>query len=133
MSMRSGYASVLDGIPFNLSMSPDARLSQASSAGGGIDASGLNSRRDTSYSLASEWNGAFAGMPIMMGAGGPRGSTATTNTFNMGLGGSEEAAPVPEVPSQYRKDSQVGMGDDRYSSDSLAMAAAVARSFDDRD
>lgn len=184
--MRSGYGSVLDGIPFNLSLSPEARHSQASEAGtmagignagshvsvpftfgtgpplqggrsstattaaggqGGVRDSSVtyrtsiasssahtsNDKRDTAYSLASEWNGAFAGMPILMG------------------GIAEEA--VPEVPSMYRQStsSQTGnrgneeqkkgddgatnvreFNDDRYSSDSLAMAAAVARQFDER-
>ena len=178
LSMRSGYASVLDGIPFNLSLSPEARHSQASSSGHGAHAnpfrdsassstgglpisqsqqSGLSAftssnttkaprdstasfvtssdagtssdKRDTSYSLASEWNGAFAGMPIVMG--GARGSVG-------------EIAAVPELPEAYRnagnnkgkRDSTDTIGaaggaekDDRYSTDSLAMAAAVARSF----
>jgi hypothetical protein len=163
LSTRSGYASVLDGIPFNLSLSPEARHSQASSAGGSGAAGGHGSgvflsqphgqlgagqrrtsnlrdssasyasgstadelhngsdKRDTSYSLASEWNGAFAGMPIVMG-------------------GPTDAA-VPELPAMYRQtQTQAQMdgsaqrsGDDendpRYSSDSLAMAAAVARQF----
>ena len=173
LSMRSGYASVLDGIPFNLSLSPEARNSQSSS-NAGIGASnpfrdssasstaGLphshsqhsdlmmkaprdstasfastsdaGGRRDTSYSLASEWNGAFAGMPIMMAGRGSIGGEA-----------------VPELPEEYRNapaparqeaskkrdsgdtvngtDSGAGAKDERYSTDSLAMAAAVARSF----
>lgn len=180
LSTRSGYASVLDGIPFNLSLSPEAevRHSQASSAGdgagagarlGGLEASSSNpfrdsaasassssssiresisdGKRDTSYSLASEWNGAFAGMPIVMGGGGPQASVGEA---------------VPELPEEYRRavtgsgtDADAGAGagsreekrdssgtlllglgphgssskDDRYSTDSLAMAAAVARSF----
>lgn len=187
LSMRSGYASVLDGIPFNLSLSPEARHSQASTTVGGgggernssnghasLQLGGLanksdhlgaaghtnprdssattfttssdvhsrsgSDKRDTSYSLASEWNGAFAGMPIVMG----------------GLGSSEEA--VPELPSQYKRDTlnhgeqpqqqdnthtghtsardgltqSKNNDDDRYSTDSLAMAAAVARSFGDQ-
>ena len=163
LSTRSGYASVLDGIPFNLSLSPEARHSQASSAGGSGGAGGHSSgafltqqhgqpgsgprrtsnlrdssasyasastaddshngsdKRDTSYSLASEWNGAFAGMPIVMG-------------------GPTDAA-VPELPAMYRQtQTQAQMdgsakrpvhdeNDPRYSSDSLAMAAAVARQF----
>lgn len=175
LSMRSGYGSVLDGIPFNLSLSPEARHSQASETGGphmsvpftfgsGVplqqgrrpsdagtmagmrdssvtyrtsvassSAHGHLDKRDTAYSLASEWNGAFAGMPIQMG--------------NI----AEEA--VPDVPSMYRQstasngadngavtqakkdgkeESTAGeVRDDRYSSDSLALAAAVARQFDE--
>lgn len=133
MSTRSGYASVLDGIPFNLSLSPEARHSQASSAGmGGAARASMASsaadtdggdRRDTTYSLSSEWNGAFAGMPIA-------------------LGGLVEEPAVPGLPSIYLSGAAAaaaGLGeqqrssrDDRYSTDSLAVAAAVARSFDDR-
>lgn len=119
MSTRSGYASVLDGIPFNLSLSPEARHSNASLlADNGARASVASSsdgKRDTSYSLASEWNGAFAGMPA---ASGPADQ------------------PMPELPSMYLSKTAAQnaardgpVRDDRYSTDSLAMAAEVARQF----
>lgn len=202
LSTRSGYASVLDGIPFNLSLSPEARHSQASDAGGpvglresipihfagdgnrnssnsnidgsrgggGNNAAGLrdstatyrtsvasssahtNDKRDTSYSLASEWNGAFAGMPIVMGGGiGEEAVPELPSMYQQGTGGGGSSAmsrltttvgPSSTTTTSTQQEQQhqaqqqeqdQQQRDMRYSTDSLALAAAVARQFDERE
>jgi hypothetical protein len=190
VSMRSGYGSVLDGIPFNLSLSPeaDARHSQASasasardsqasesgpgmsvplhfggmvrpnsgarsSSGGGGGGGGMrdssatyrtsyasssthahggSDKRDTSYSLASEWNGAFAGMPIMMG--GPPGEEAVPEVPSMYQSANHNAQSLNNSNNNYQNEhgrDSIADRDERYSTDSLALAAAVARQFDE--
>lgn len=196
LSMRSGYGSVLDGIPFNLSLGNDARNSQASEAGtgshvsvpfhfgsgvplpgrnismnmgegGGIrDSSatfrtsvasssggtthngtgskrdtsysvasasthhGGNDKRDTSYSLASEWNGAFAGMPIQMGGIAEEAVPEVPSMYVRASTADDASAPAETKGRDSEEDQQTR--DERYSSDSLAMAAAIARQFDER-
>ncbi|KAK9895701.1 hypothetical protein P389DRAFT_170405 [Cystobasidium minutum MCA 4210] len=177
LSMRSGYGSVLDGIPFNLALSPEARNSQASSSGmgphmsipftfggsipqhqsmarrpsdaatssGGVRDSSVTYRtsmasssmhgdkRDTTYSLASEWNGAFGGMPIQMGNIAEEAVPEVPSMYRQSTAsaaGADTAAAKTESKEETRRTS-AEMRDGRYSSDSLALAAAVARQFDD--